>query len=58
MIDDDDDIQDYVVNTKKSTCEELLSKDQIIIRLMTEVAVLTELVRVLSDRVAQMEKNT
>jgi hypothetical protein len=58
MIDDDDDIQDYVVNTQKSTHQELLSKDQIISKLMTEIALLTELVRVLSDRVSEMEKNT
>jgi hypothetical protein len=58
MIDDDDDIQDYVVSTQKSTHQELLSKDQIISKLMTEIALLTELVRVLSDRVAEMEKNT
>jgi len=58
MIDEDDDIQDYVVNTQKSTHQELLSKDQIIFKLMTEIALLTELVRVLSDRVAKMEKNT
>jgi hypothetical protein len=58
MIDDDDDIQDYVVNTQKPTHQELLSKDQIISKLMTEIAVLTELVRVLSDRVSEMEKNT
>lgn len=58
MIDEDDDIQEYVVNIRKPTHEELVSKDHIITRLMTEITVLTELVRVLSDRVAEMEKNT